>query len=588
MGFPGNVFIDTPLPLFSGGKQREGEQHVRLTIKIRLLGLAFAGVAVALAIGGVGLFTLERGNAARRDLHNASAALRNHTLGDMMHDALHADVLGALVARSKEERDAVASETKEHCEDFRGYLKSNQELPLDPQLHAALMNLKPELETYLGDAQSMVDAALQDPVAARAKLPAFVASFHVLEVDQDKLAEQIEAYNAKAVANAEREARFAFQLICLIALLGAAAVVGLAWVVTRSIVRPIEATSKTMADIADGEGDLTRRLPATSRDEVGDLERAFNRFAIRMHDLIVQVRDSAAGVATASQELTSVSDTISASAQEQAASLEQTAASLEEITATVKQNAENAKQASQLASAARDVAEKGGTVVANAVDAMGAINGSSRRIADITTTIDEIAFQTNLLALNAAVEAARAGEQGRGFAVVAAEVRSLAQRSAQAAKEIKGLIEDSVHNVDDGTRLVNQSGATLEEIVTAVKRVTDIVAEIAAASREQSTGVEEVNKAVTQMDHATQSNAAQTEELSATAGQLADQSRDVFASVQRFKLADSGNSAPRIAPAPATPAPAPRARITPIPAKAHRVRPVAIAANGSPDGFEEF
>jgi len=241
-------------------------------------------------------------------------------------------------------------------------------------------------------------------------------------------------------------------------------------------------------------------------------------------------------LADASGQLASASEEIASGAQEQASSLEETASTLEEITATVKQNSDSAQQARQLASGSKDVAEKGGQVVGTAVEAMDAINQSSKKIADIITAIDEIAFQTNLLALNAAVEAARAGEQGRGFAVVASEVRNLAQRSATAAKEIKALIQDSVKKVDTGTELVNRSGSTLQEIVTSVKRVTDIVTEIAAASREQSTGIDQVNKAVTQMDSVTQRNASQTEEMSATAQTLTEQAAQLRDLVTQFKL----------------------------------------------------
>ncbi len=255
------------------------------------------------------------------------------------------------------------------------------------------------------------------------------------------------------------------------------------------------------------------------------------------------MRDVAATVTVAANELSSASTQISAGAQEQASSLEETASSLEEITSTVKQNTDNAQQARQLATGSRDIAEKGGQVVGDAVEAMAAINQSSRKIADIITTIDEIAFQTNLLALNAAVEAARAGEQGRGFAVVAAEVRNLAQRSASAAKEIKTLIQDSVRKVDNGTDLVNRSGQTLNEIVGSVKRVTDIVTEIAAASKEQLTGIEQVNKAVAQMDRVTQSNATQTEEMSGTAESLLSHAQQLQELVSQFKLEDQAERA---------------------------------------------
>ncbi len=286
--------------------------------------------------------------------------------------------------------------------------------------------------------------------------------------------------------------------------------------------------------VADGNFDL--EIPDLGTDSVGQVASALEQAVVAMKDALCEVRDVAGTVSTAAEQLTEVSREITAGAQTQASSLEETASSLEEITSTVKQNTDNAQQARQLANGSRDVAEKGGVVVSEAVKAMAEINESSKKIADIITTIDEIAFQTNLLALNAAVEAARAGEQGRGFAVVAAEVRNLAQRSASAAKEIKTLIQDSVRKVENGTDLVNKSGQTLGEIVSSVKRVTDIVSEIAAASKEQLTGVEQVNKAVAQMDRVTQANASQTEEMSGTAGSLLSHAVQLNDLVMRFKL----------------------------------------------------
>jgi methyl-accepting chemotaxis protein len=263
------------------------------------------------------------------------------------------------------------------------------------------------------------------------------------------------------------------------------------------------------------------------------------------------------------------------------------------MTATVKQNAENAAHASQLADGARDIADRGGKVVGDAVHAMQEIDRSSNRIADIITTIDEIAFQTNLLALNAAVEAARAGEQGRGFAVVAAEVRNLAGRSATAAKEIKTLIQDSVRKVKDGTELVDESGKTLQEIVSSVKKVTDIVGEIAAASREQSSGIDEVNRAVTSMDKTTQASASRTEQLTTTANRLGDQAGQLQSLVAGFNV--RGNGAGGGAPAPRSPAtPSPRfsGRAAESTAPAPGPIPVAVPSHAdaeSPfDDFEEF
>jgi methyl-accepting chemotaxis protein len=252
--------------------------------------------------------------------------------------------------------------------------------------------------------------------------------------------------------------------------------------------------------------------------------------------LVSQVRQGTDTIATASSQIAAGNQDLSSRTEEQASSLEETAASMEELTSTVKQNADNARQANQLAVSASSVAVKGGSVVAQVVDTMGAINASSRKIVDIISVIDGIAFQTNILALNAAVEAARAGEQGRGFAVVAAEVRNLAQRSASAAKEIKGLIDDSVSKVGEGSQQVAQAGRTMDEIVDSVKRVTDIMAEIQAASQEQTQGIGQINQAITQMDQVTQQNAALVEEAAAAAASLQEQAAGLSQVVSVFRL----------------------------------------------------
>ena len=302
----------------------------------------------------------------------------------------------------------------------------------------------------------------------------------------------------------------------------------------RDVVRVAEALAAA---------DLTQSITKDYPGLFGQTKDAVNTTVDNLQKLVVDVKTSVDSIGTASKEIASGNTDLSQRTEEQASSLEETAASMEELTSTVKQNAENAKQANQLASTASTVAEKGGAVVHEVVGTMSAINESSRKIVDIISVIDGIAFQTNILALNAAVEAARAGEQGRGFAVVAAEVRNLAQRSAAAAKEIKTLIDDSVTKVEVGTRLVDDAGKTMEEIVNAVKRVTDIMSEISAASSEQSKGIEQVNQAITQMDEVTQQNAALVEEAAAAAESLEEEAQNLSRSVSVFKLAQGQQAA---------------------------------------------
>ena len=329
-----------------------------------------------------------------------------------------------------------------------------------------------------------------------------------------------------------------------------------AWITARSITVPINEAVEVARTVATD--DLTSNIVVTSKDETGQLLQALKDMNGSLAKMVAEVRTGSETIAMASSEIASGNLDLSSRTEQQAASLEETASSMEELTSTVKQNTENAAQASKMAQAASAVAGRGGIVVSQVVDTMTAINASAKKIADIIGVIDGIAFQTNILALNAAVEAARAGEQGRGFAVVATEVRSLAQRSAAAAKEIKGLINDSVENVETGSKLVMEAGSTMGEIVDSIRRVTDVMTEISAASIEQGAGIEQVNQAVSQMDQVTQQNAALVEEAAAAAASLQDQAYTLTKQMSNFKI-EAGIHANRSVSTQAVP---PHARLT--------------------------
>ncbi|MCW8825684.1 MAG: methyl-accepting chemotaxis protein [Gammaproteobacteria bacterium] len=358
------------------------------------------------------------------------------------------------------------------------------------------------------------------------------AKINLLKEVDDYMSKTLLAQVEEHAAEARNE-QF-FYLVLSILAIGVALLISYA--VARSITGNIVRTRNLLADIAEGEGDLTQRLEINGTDEIAQLSENFNKFAGRIEDMVIEVKEVAQSIRVSAGEIAMGNTDLSHRTEEQASSLEETAASMEQMTASVKQNADNARQANQLVSSTRDLASTGGETVQRAVEAMEEINTSSRKVADIISVIDGIAFQTNLLALNAAVEAARAGEQGRGFAVVAGEVRNLAGRSAEAAKEIKALIEDSVQKAEHGSALVDASGKTLDEIVTGVKKVADIVSEIASASQEQSTGIGEVGSAITQMDEVTQQNAALVEEAAAASESMEEQSNQLIEEMSAFKV----------------------------------------------------
>ena len=325
-------------------------------------------------------------------------------------------------------------------------------------------------------------------------------------------------------------------LLLVAAFVSLAIGVAAAWLITRSITQPLQGAVAIAKKVA--AGDLGSHPQVTGKDEISELLQSLKDMNESLLKTVSDVRNGTDSITSASLQIASGNADLSARTETQASSLEETASSMEELTSTVKQNADNARQANQLVVSASTVAVKGGEVVGQVVNTMGSIKESSTKIVDIISVIDGIAFQTNILALNAAVEAARAGEQGRGFAVVASEVRSLAQRSAGAAKEIKQLISDSVEKVDLGSKLVDDAGHTMEEIVASVKRVADIMGEISEASQEQSVGIEEVNRAIGQMDEMTQQNAALVEQVAAAAESMQKQAQALGTAVSAFDLGD--------------------------------------------------
>ncbi len=339
-------------------------------------------------------------------------------------------------------------------------------------------------------------------------------------------------------------------------LAGCLAGVAAAMFLARSIVKPLAEAVAIARNVA--KGDLSADIHTDARNEFGQLLQALGEMNGSLANIVGEVRAEADTIASASSQIGAATLDLSGRTEQQASTLEETSASVEELSATVKQNADNARQANTLAASASAIAVKGGATVGAVVDTMGAIQASARKIADIIGVIDGIAFQTNILALNAAVEAARAGEQGRGFAVVASEVRNLAQRSATAAREIKELINDSVEKVDSGSRMVDQAGATMQEVVDSIRRVADIMSEITVASQEQSTGIEQIHQAVSQMDQVTQQNAAMVEEAAGASSSLQEQAAGLAQLVSVFRLAGNAHGAEarrgQTAHAPARPA----------------------------------
>ena len=513
-----------------------GFSNLRIGMK---LGLAF--IAMVLLSLLVGVLALVQLSDVHEDTHDiATNWLPSvHILGEMRATAnrLRASEVGLALSESPEEKARLAQDVL-----AVGKILADQEkvyAPMvTPQEVKTYEEFKQSREAYLKvQAQLLALAKEGGAQADTAKLlygdsqKAFIAMAETI----GRLAKINTDGADKAYKASQASYDAAWAMVGAGLALAVAVAVALGWWITRLITVPVDEAVRATREIANGN--LAVSLSVRSRDEIGQLLQGLIEMRDKLAAVVSEVRSNAEGVATASAEIAQGNSDLSGRTESQASALEETAASMEQLGSTVRQNADNARQANQLALNASTVATHGGEVVAQVVDTMRGINDSSRRIADIIGVIDGIAFQTNILALNAAVEAARAGEQGRGFAVVAGEVRSLAQRSADAAKEIKSLITASVERVEQGSQLVDQAGSTMEEVVTAIRRVTDIMGEISAASSEQASGVAQVGEAVTQMDHATQQNAALVEQSAAAAASLNQQAQDLVGAVAVFRLA---------------------------------------------------
>jgi methyl-accepting chemotaxis protein len=513
------------------------------TLRRQLVCFSFAGVACMLALAGVGLATIGTLVNGNDSLATSGAAVRAQMQADMVHDALRGDVLAALLAgasQAADKRKGIQDDLDEHVNTFKESLTQLAELPLDDSARAAIAKVQGPLAAYIQSAASEVNLAFQDAAAAQAGFAEFDKAFKTLEVEMEALGDLLENQSKETRAHGESAASRAYLALFAAALASGAGLLALGWWLSGRISRPIREAVKMAESVA--AGDLRTRAvdggsgSGSGSGETAQLLGALQTMSKSLARLVGTVTQSSESIATGSSQIASGNADLSHRTEEQASNLQRTAATMEQLTTTVGQNADTARMASQLAAGASGVAAQGGEMVTQVVTTMGAISSSSRKIADIIGVIDGIAFQTNILALNAAVEAAPAGEQGRGFAVVATEVRSLAQRSAQAAREIKNLISESVEKVDRGTQLVGEAGRTMTEIVEQVHRVSDLISEISAASVEQSHGIDQVGEAVAQLDRVTQQNAALVEESAAAAESLKVQASQMAQVVSVFKI----------------------------------------------------
>ena len=503
----------------------------------------FVLIALFMLLIGVTVWRAQKAFEATARMERSTELLR--LAGKWQGDVRQNSARSLAVAFDKNEdmlnffKESIAATTRETSETQKAFLEKVQDESSKSRAEK-VVQVRMVFIAVRDEINALKAAGKSDAAIALVKSKFVKATDDYIQVTQELV--DGEMVNANA---AKEEVGAMFRQLYLLGAILLAVVLVVAVFTSVSLSRSISSGINTALNAAQriGAGDLTHSLHAAgSRDEIGQLLQALSVMQENLIKIVNEVRTGTDTIATASAQIAAGNQDLSSRTEEQASSLEETASSMEEMTSTVRQNGDNANQANQLAISASDIAARGGAVVSEVVETMGAINDSSRRMADIINVIDGIAFQTNILALNAAVEAARAGEQGKGFAVVATEVRSLAQRSASAAREIKTLIDDSVGKVDIGSRLVNQAGETMTEVVGSIRRVADIMGEITAATREQIDGIEQINQAVTQMDQVTQQNAALVEEAAAAAESMQDQAAKLVQAVSVFRTGQTVSS----------------------------------------------